>query len=163
MATSNSVFKDVILNLINALQYEFGREVSSFYFGDTVIYPPSAFISPTGQYCPVIAISPSFNHLVDGSQAGNGEIRVLGIDILLLINYTPYIEAVPTVAAGEEMLLDIADRVFEYLRRYDMLTIYGSVIMANVSDINWTWSPRQNQPIRGAIISYELQVAIDYN
>lgn len=163
MTTANTAFKQVIINLLNALQYEFGREISSFYFGDTVIYPPSAFISPTGQYCPVIAVSPSYNHLVEGSQAANGEIRALGIDILLLVNFTPYIEAVPTVAAGEEILLDAVDRVFEYLRRFDMLTLYNSVIMANVSEINWTWSPRQNQPVRGAVISYDLQVAIDYN
>lgn len=163
MATSNTVFKDCIINLISALQYEFGSEVTSFYFGDVIVYPPSAFISPTGKYCPVIAVSPSYNHLNEGSQAANGEIRSLGIDILLLVNYTPFIEAIPTQAAGEEILIDITDRVFEYLRRFDMLTIYETVLMANVSDVNWTWSPRQNQPIRGAVISYELQVAIDYN
>lgn len=163
MATANSTFKEVIVALLNALQHEFGNEVTSFYFGDIVVYPPSAFISPTGQYSPVIAVSPSYNHLVDGSQAANGEIRALGLDILVLYNFTPFIQAVPTVAAGEEALMDIVDRIFEYLRRFDMLTLYNTVLMANVSEINWTWSPRQNQPIRGAVISYDLQVAIDYN
>lgn len=163
MSTSNGTFKNIIINLLNALEHEFGRDVTSFYFGDVIVYPPSAFISPTGQYSPVISVSPSYNHLVEGSQTPMGEIRAMGIDILVLFNYTPYIEAVPTVAVGEEILMDTVDKVFEYLRRFDMLTLYDSVIMTNVHEVNWTWSPRQQQPIRGAVISYDLQVAIDYN
>lgn len=163
MASGNAAFKQIILTLLNALQHEFGRDVSSFYFGDVVIYPPSAFISPTGQYSPVISVSPSYNHPIDGEAWFGGEMRGLGIDILVLFNYTPFIEAVPTVAAGEEMLMDMVDRIFEFLRSLDMLTLYDTVTYAQVGEINWTWSPRQNQPIRGAVISYDLQVSIDYN
>lgn len=163
MATGNAAFKQIILTLLNALQREFGSSISSFYFGDVVIYPPSAFISPSGQPSPVIAVSPSYNHPIEGEAWHGGELRGLGVDILVLFNFTPYIEAVPTVAAGEEMLMDIVDKIFEFLRSLDMLTLYDTVLYANVGEINWTWSPRQQQPIRGAVISYDLKVAIEHN
>lgn len=160
---SNSLFKDVILTLIALLQHEFKHDVASFYFGDIGDYPPNAFIGPDGTYQPVIAISPSYNHVEEGEQWFGGEMRLLGIDILVLYNFTSQIEASPTQATGEADLLTIVDKIFEYLRRYDMLTLFDNVKYAQVGDVNWAWTPRQTSPIRGAVISYEVKVAIDHN
>ena len=151
---------DIVLRHI---EHEFSNEIASLYFGDIVIYPPNAFRDRRNQWAPVIAVYPRYNRKVEGQETMNSALRIYGIQILVMVNYTPYISVPPEEAMGERMLSEMAERIMEYFAKPENLHFDHRVQLASITDVDWAWNPRLDQPIRGAEITYEVSLRVPRN
>lgn len=124
------------------------------------MYLPSSFGSSRRDQKAILAIQPAYNHLVEGERVASLEYRLLGIDIIAMVNITPFFSANPQEAYGERMLVKLTTAIATYLTQTENEDLGGRVQYARVGDINWTWMARKDQAIRGAAVSYEARVRI---
>lgn len=146
--------------LSDILARRFSREVSSIYFGDIGVYLPSAFGGSRRDAKAVIALVPAYNHLLEGERVAAFESRVLGIDIVTMVNITPFFEAAPKEAYGERILVRLTTEIAQFLTQEENVNLGGRVQMVNVGDIDWAWVAKGDQAIRAAGIAYECRVRI---
>lgn len=149
--------------VLRHLEHQFSNQIASLYYGDIIIYPPNAFRDRRNQWAPVIAVYPSYNRRVEGQETMASQLRQYGVDILCMVNYTPYIQVPPEEAMGERMLNDITEAVMKYFTSSQTLDFDHRVQTATITDVNWAWSPRLDQPIRGAVLTYEVQLHVPRN
>ena len=151
---------DIVLRHI---EHEFSNEIASLYYGDIIIYPPNAFRDRFNRWAPVIAVYPRFNRKIDGQDTMNSELREYGVEILVMVNYTPYIQVPPEEAMGERLLAEKVEKIMEYFAKPEQLHFEHQVQMASITDIDWGWQPRLDQPIRGAAIMYVVTLRVPRN
>jgi hypothetical protein len=146
--------------LSEILARRFSREVSQIYFGDIGVYLPSSFGGSRRDQKAVIALVPSYNHIIEGERVAAWESRLLGIDIVTMVNITPFFEAAPTEAYGERILVRLTTEIAQFLTQEENVNLDGRVQMVNVGDIDWAWVAKGDQAIRAAGIAYEARVRI---
>ena len=135
---------------------QFGSDVSQIYFGDVGIYPPKAFQNARGEPRAVIALVPAYDKLNPKSLTAHSEERLLGVDIAVLVNMTPYFKAMPEEAFGERMLVRLVERTRAFLAQTDNQDLQRKVTMTRVGDIDWRWVQRgKDNSIRAAAIEFE--------
>lgn len=127
---------------------------------DIGIYLPSSFGSSRRDQKAVIALSPAYNRLLDDQRVASFENRILGVDIITMVNITPFFSANPQEAYGERMLVNLTTAIATYLTQTENEDLGGRVQYAKVGDINWAWMARRDQALRGAAVSYEARVRI---
>jgi hypothetical protein len=142
------------------LSRRFSNDVAQIYYGDIGVYLPSAFGSSRRDQKAIIALNPAYNHLMEGERVASTEYRLLGIDIISMVNITPFFSANPSEAYGERMLVKLTTAIATFLTQTENETLDGRVQYARVGDINWTWMARKDQAIRGAAVSYEARVRV---
>lgn len=150
----------LISYLIELLGQRFAAEVSQLYYGDIGIYPPSAFLGPRREQKCVVAISPDYNRLVENDRNAAFESRLLGVNVIVMVNLTPYFEAMPKEAIGERKLVQVTTAIAEYLTLEENINLKGRVQFTKVGDIDWEWQARGTQAVRAAAISHESRVRI---
>lgn len=146
--------------LAQILQRRFSNDVAQIYYGDIGIYLPSSFGSSRRDQKAIIALQPAYNHLVKNERVASVEYRLLGIDIITMVNITPFFSANPQEAYGERMLVKLTTEIASFLTEMDNENLGGRVHYSNVSGINWQWMARGDQAIRGAAVSYEARVRV---
>lgn len=156
----NVSMEAVIDVLSDVLARRFGGRVSNIYFGDIGVYLPASFGGSRSTQKAVIALSPVYNYLQEGSRVAVQETRLLGIDIITLVNITPFFEAAPKEAYGERMLVSLTTEIAQFLTQEENFTLGGLVTSTEVGDIDWAWVARKDQALRGAAIHYEARVRI---
>lgn len=152
--------EQVIDKLADILSRRFSGRVSNIYFGDIGVYLPASFGGSRNQQKAVIALSPVYNYLQEGSRVAAQETRLLGIDIIALVNITPFFEAAPKEAYGERMLVTLTTEIAEFLTQNENFNLDGLVAATEVGDIDWAWVARRDQALRGAAIHYEARVRV---
>ncbi len=150
----------LIDHLENILKTRFSSQVSEIYFGDIGVYNPTSFSGTRSEQRAVIALSPSYNRLVSDQRNASFENRNLGVDIIIMINMTPFFEARPSEAFGERKLVRLTTEVATFLTQEEHVTLGDRVQMTTVGDIDWLWQQRQNQALRAAGIAYDARVRI---
>ena len=153
--------EQVIDVLADVLGRRFSNRVSNIYFGDIGVYLPSSFGGSRNAQKAIIALSPVYNYLQEGSRVAVQETRLLGIDIITMVNITPFFEAAPKEAYGERMLVALTTEIADFLTQEDNFTLNGLVTSTEVGDIDWAWIARKDQSIRGAGIHYEAKVRVN--
>lgn len=157
----NAPMEKVVDVLADVLGRRFSNRVSNVYFGDIGVYLPASFGGSRNQQKAVIALSPIYNYLQEGSRVAVQETRLLGIDIITLVNITPFFEAAPKEAYGERLLVSLTTEISQFLTQEDNMTLGGIVASTEVGDIDWAWVARNDQALRGAAIHYEARVRVD--
>ena len=150
----------LIAYLIELLGPRFAAEVSQLYYGDIGIYPPSAFLGPRREQKCVIAISPDYNKLMEDQRNAASESRLLGVNIIVMVNLTPFFEAMPKEAIGERKFVQVTTAIADFLAQEENINLKGRVQFTKVGDIDWEWQARGSQAIRAAAISHESRVRI---
>ena len=148
----------LIDHLIKLLGPRFSKVVSHIYFGDIGVYLPESFGGSRKTQKAVIAIAPSSNRIVEGTQTVQSVYRELLIDIMVFVNITPFFEASPEEAYGERMLLQIATEIAAFLAQSSNLNLERRVQSSRVGDIDWAWQAREDQAVRGARIEFIARV-----
>lgn len=153
---------EVIDHLSKMIMKQFYPFVSQIYFGDVGVYPPKAFQLPSGQQGAVIALIPAYDkEHDDNNDTAAGVFRNIGIDIVVMINLTPFFEAMPENAPAERNLVRLVTHLREFLEKQSNIDLAQKVTMVNVGDITWAWQQRKNDAIRAAAIEFEATVYID--
>lgn len=150
----------LVEHLSTLLQNRFSNKVSNIYFGDIGVYLPSAFGSSRRDQKAIVALSPAYNHPIEGERVAAFEQRLLGLDIIVMVNITPFFEAAPREAYGERMLVALTTEIADFLIQGDNENLGGRVQYSTVGDIDWAWVARGDQAIRAAGIGYECRVRI---
>lgn len=150
----------LILYLKDLLSVRFSKKVSQFYYGDIGVYLPSSFGASRKEQKAIIALQPVYNRLLEGTRTVASEDRLLGVDIISMVNITPFFKANPTEAYGEQMLVQLTTEIYKFLAQEENVNLQGRVSYAEVGDIDWAWVPKDDQAIRGAAIAYECRVRV---
>ena len=150
----------IIDRLSERIADRFGGEVSSIYFGDVGIYPPRAFLTPRGEQGAVVLLIPSGNKLLEESRVAVQEDRQLTIDVVVMVNLTPYFEALPIEAPAERKLVQLTAEIHEYLTQQSLADLDGLVRFSKVGDVEYVWSQRGNLSVRAGVIKYHARVKV---
>lgn len=150
----------LIDHLALVLGAQFANDVSQIYFGDVGIYPPKAFRNARNEEKMVVALIPNYDKLQPGSRTAASESRLLGVFIAVMVNMTPYFEAMPVEAPAERQLVRLVTRIREYLAQDANFDLDGRVVSTRVGDVEWEWMQRGNNAIRAAAIEYEALVDV---
>lgn len=142
------------------LAYEFSNEVSQIYFGDIGVYLPSSFGGSRRDQKAIIALNPMYNRLVEGTRTAASEYRELGVEILVLVNITPFFTANPDEAYGERMLVRLTTSIADFLTRLENVDLQDRVSYTEVRNINWEYRPSDDQALRAAGIEFVARVYI---
>lgn len=153
--------EDLLVHLEMVLSKQFSRSVSKIYFGDIGVYLPEAFGSSRKEQKAVIALSPSYNRPLEDQRNAAAEYRILGVDIITLVNITPFFKANPEEAYGERMLVRLTTEIAQFLTQEANVTLGGGVQHSKVGAIDWGWQTSDNQALRGASINFEARVRVD--
>lgn len=154
---------DLIDHLKPLLEKTFSNDVSNIYFGDIGIYLPNHFVDGRRKQKAVIALAPDHDRLVQGSRTAAQESRYIGIEIIGIVNITPYFQASPSEAYGERILSDLMGKVRDFLTQQANVNLDGRVRYLDVGDITWNWMQRKDLSLRAASIAIEATVNIRRN
>jgi len=158
---ANQLDMDGLIDYLSSiLSRQFSNQVSQIYYGDIGVYLPSSFGSSRRDQKAIIVLSPAYNRLLEDQRVASFENRVLGVDIITMVNITPFFSANPQEAYGERMLVKLTTALATYLTQTENEDLGGRVQHAKVGDINWAWMARKDQALRGAAVSYEARVRI---
>jgi hypothetical protein len=150
----------VIDRLSERIADRFGGEVATIYFGDVGVYPPRAFLLPRGEQGAVVLLIPSSNRLVEGSRVASQEDRLLNIDVVVMVNLTPYFSALPAEAPAERKLVQLTSAIHEYLTSQSLVDLDGLVRFSKVGDIEYAWTQRGDLSVRAGVINYQARVKV---
>lgn len=153
--------EDLIDHLKPLLQNTLANDVSNIYYGDVGVYLPAHFLGPRKENRAVIALAPAYDRLVEGSRVASQESRLIGVDIIGLINITPYFKASPKEAYGERQLSELMRKLRTLLTQQSLSNLDGRVQYFSVGDVNWSWLQRDNLSLRGASLEVSARVKVD--
>jgi len=148
----------LIDHLMPMLSHQLSNDVSNIYFGDVGVYLPSHFLGPRKEQRAVLALSPAYDRLEQ--RVASQETRLIGVDIIGLINITPYFEASPKEAYGERQLASLMRKIRVFLSQQEHVQLDGRVQYFDVGDISWNWMQRKNLSLRGAALEVTARVKV---
>lgn len=149
---------ELLDHLHRVMADQFSDQIASIYLGDVGIYPPKAFQAPSGEQRAALVLSPHYDRLE--SRAPNAELRTFGIHVIVMVNMTPYFEAMPVEAFGERLLVTLTTRIRGFLGQDSQFDLGGRVLTTKVGDIQWNWMQRGQTAIRAAAVEYEAKVKV---
>jgi len=157
---ANVDMEGLVEHLRTILGQRFSREVSYVYFGDIGVYLPASFGGSRNDQKCIIAIQPAHDHLIEGSRVASEESRSLGVDIISMVNITPFFTASPTEAYGERILVRLTTQIAKFLTQEANVNLGDRVQTSTVNNIDWAWVAKGDQAIRAAAVSYVARVRI---
>lgn len=152
---------DLIDHLKPLLERHLAGQVSRIYFGDVGIYLPTDFQGPRKQNLPILVLQPAFDRLIEGTRVASQESRLIGVDVVGLINITPYFTARPEEALGERQLSELMKKIRVFLTQQSNSNLDGRVQFFSVGDVNWNWLQRKNLSLRGASLEVSARVKVN--
>lgn len=153
--------EDLIDHLKPLLQNTLTNDVTNIYYGDIGVYLPAHFIGPRKENRAVLALAPAFDRLIEGTRTASQESRLIGVDVIALVNITPYFRASPKEAYGERQLSELMRKIRTFLTQQSNVNLDGRVQFFSVGDINWSWLQRENLSLRGASLEVTARVKVD--
>lgn len=150
--------EEVIDYLMTLLYNRFSDTVSQVYFGDIGIYLPQSFGGSRRDQKAILALSPENDHPIEGSKTELYENRLVRLNIITMVNITPFFKANPEEAYGERMLVRLTTQIKNFLNEADNERLGGRVRATKVREIDWAWTARGDQAIRAARILYEWRI-----
>lgn len=149
----------LIDHLTGLFAENFQDQVASIYFGDIGLYPPAAFQAPNGESRAALVFDPRHDRV--DSRAPNATIRSLGLNVVVLIDMMPHLEARPVAAFGERELVNLTTRIRTFLDQDAAFSLGGRVLSSSVGDINWEWvNRRKDTTMRAGSVFYEVKVKV---
>lgn len=136
------------------------NDVSRVYFGDVGVYLPSHFLGPRKEPRAVLALGPREDRVKEGSRVASQETRLIGVDIIGLVNITPYFEASPEEAYGERQLASLMRKIRDFLTQQENVDLDGRVRYLDVGDVTWNWLQRKDLSLRGASLAVTAEVKL---
>lgn len=152
--------KALIEHLSPMLQKVLSNEISRTYFGDIGVYLPTHFIGPRKDNRAILVLSPAFDRVVEGSRVASQETRLIGVDIIALVNITPDFRASPDEAYGERKLASLMATLRDFLSQQENVDLGGRVQYFSVGDISWHWAQRDKLSLRGAVLEVTAKVKV---
>lgn len=152
--------EDLIDHLMPMLRNLLANDVTNVYYGDIGVYLPSHFLGPRKENKAVLAVSPSFDRLEEGTRVASQETRLIGVNIIGFVNITPDFKASPTEAYGERRLSQLMKKIRTFLSQQENVTLGGRVQYLSVGDITWRWMQRDNLALRGAALEVTARVKV---
>lgn len=146
--------------LKSMLGNRFSKKISRIYYGDVVTYLPSAFLGPNKEQHAILVIQPTYNRLIPDERVVAFENRLLGVDIIGLVNITSEFNADPKAAYGEKQLVQLITEIATFLTQETNVNLQERVQFSRVLNIDWHWLPKGDLAIRGAALEYEVRVRI---
>ena len=150
--------EDLISHLMPMLQKYLANDVSRVYFGDIGVYLPSHFLGPRKENKAVLIIAPAYDR-VQQRVAGR-ETRLIGVNIIALVNITPYFQASPQEAYGERQLAVLMKKIRTFLTQQEHVQLGGRVQYFSVGDVSWRWMQRDKLSLRGAALEVEATISV---
>lgn len=127
---------------------------------DIGIYLPSSFGASRKEQKSIVALQPTYDRLLEGSRTVASEDRLLGVDIISMVNITPFFKANPTEAYGEQMNVLLITEIRKFLAQEENVNLQDRVAYAEAGDVDWAWMPKDDQAVRGAALAYECRVRV---
>lgn len=158
MTTRDYTMEELIDYLMTLLANRFSDSVSQIYFGDIGVYLPQSFGGSRRDQKAIIALSPENDHPIEGQKTELYENRVQRLNIITMVNITPFFKANPDEAYGERMLVRLTTQIKNFLNEAENQRLGGRVRSTSVGEIDWAWTPRGDQAIRAARILYEWRI-----
>lgn len=138
----------------------FSSKIAKMYYGDIGVYLPSAFGSSRNDQKAIVVVQPTYNRLMKSERTAASEFRLLGVDIIVLVNITPFFRVDPPEAYGEKMLVKLTTEIATFLTQEENINLQDHVHFTEVGDVDWAWVAKGDQAIRGAAIAYEARVRV---
>lgn len=152
---------DLVEHLKPLIERSLATDVSNTYYGDVGVYLPTHFLGPRKEQRAVVIIQPAFDDLVPNTRVASQEHRLLGVDIIGLVNITPYFKANPTEAYGESQLANVMRKLRNLLTQQALVNLDGRVEFFSIEDIRWSWVQRDNLSLRGASLRATARIKVD--
>jgi hypothetical protein len=146
----------LVTTLKDVLSKTYPDLLSAIYFGDVGVYPPSVFKTANGERRSILAIIPDYDRLE--TRAPNADLRRLGVNLVCMVDMTPFFEATPPEAYGESILVETAETLRGFLAQDANFNLGGRVLASQVTGIDWAWTQRMQLSIRAAAVKYEVKV-----
>lgn len=164
-STPEQAMTDVIDFMTLLVSNKFSDQIGMIYYGDIGQYPLRAFQDTLGNPRAVIAFSPAKNTLVSKSRTTLSEIRDMSLDILVMVNISPYFGKTPDQAPGERRLNALTDAISVHLTKSENYRLgepgYERVMHSEVGDVEYQWVQRgKDAAIRQARIEYNFRVSV---
>lgn len=153
--------EDLIDHLKPMLEKQFSEDITNIYFGDIGVYLPIHFIGPRKENRAVLVLAPAYDRLVEGTRVASQETREIGIDVIGLVNITPYFKASPKEAYGERQLAELMRKLRIFLTQQANVQLGGRVQYLSVNNITWSWLQRDNLSLRGASLEISAFIKVD--
>jgi hypothetical protein len=149
--------EDTVDYIRKKIQAKFPRQFADVTFGEFATYTPDMFQGERGTTLPIVAVSPISDRLVPETRTTASEVRVRVIDIIVIVNMLPEIQAKPPERIGERSLVRNTQHLIDFLASNEMTTLDDQVDFTAVSDITWEWlvgTGPDRQVFRSARINY---------
>jgi hypothetical protein len=150
--------EEIIDYLMSLLANRFSDSVAQVFFGDIGVYLPQMFGSSRRDQKAIIALSPENDHPIEGQKTELYENRTQRLNIITMVNITPFFRANPEEAYGERMLVRLTTQIKNFLNEAENQRLGGRVRSTNVGEIDWAWTARGDQAVRAARILYEWRI-----
>lgn len=150
---------DLIDHLKPFLEKLLANDVSRVYYGDIGVYLPTHFQGPRKEQRAILVLQPAYDNLE--SRVASQETRLIGIDVIGLVNITPYFKADPKEAYGERQLSEIMKKIRVLLTQLQYHNLDGRVQDMKVEDIRWSWIQRDALSLRGASVRVEARIKVN--
>ena len=152
---------DLVDHLKPLIERALANDVSNVYYGDIGVYLPTHFLGPRKEQRAVVVIQPAADELIAGSRVASMEYRLLSIDVVGLVNLTPYFKANPSEAFGERQLSEVMRKLRTLLTQHSLTKLDDRVDFFSIDDIRWSWMQRENLSLRGAALRASARIKVD--
>jgi hypothetical protein len=152
---------ELVEHLKPMIERSLANDVSNTYYGDVGVYLPTQFLGPRKENRAIIILQPAFDDLLVGTRVASQEHRLLGVDVIGLVNITPYFKANPTEAFGESQLANVMRKLRTLLTQQSLSNLDGRVEYFSIEDIKWSWVQRDNLSLRGASLRATARIKVD--
>jgi hypothetical protein len=152
---------DLVDHLKPLIERALANDVSNVYYGDIGVYLPTHFLGPRKEQRAVVVIQPASDEVIPNTRVAAAEYRMLSIDVVGLVNLTPYFKANPQEAFGERQLSDVMRKLRTLLTQHTLTNLDGRVEYFSIEDIRWSWMQRDNLSLRGAALRAQARIRVD--
>lgn len=152
---------DLVDHLKPLIERALANDVSNVYYGDIGVYLPTHFLGPRKEQRAVVVIQPASDEVIPNTRVASAEYRMLSIDVVGLVNLTPYFKANPQEAFGERQLSDVMRKLRTLLTQHTLTNLDGRVEYFSIEDIRWSWMQRDNLSLRGAALRAQARIRVD--
>lgn len=125
---------------------------------DIGIYLPQTFGGSRRDQKAIIALSAENDHPKEGDKTELYENRYVRLNIIVMVNITPFFRANPEEAYGERLLVRLTTQIKNFLNEAENQTLNGRVRSTSVKEVDWAWTQRGDQAVRAARILYEWRI-----
>lgn len=156
MDSEDLTMEGLIDLLAKYVQRQFSNEISTVIFGELPGLQPRYFQNAKGEWRCLLCIVPISDRLIPNSSTHATEDRLLSVDLVLMVNLTPYVEALPPEGLGERMLVRTTQKLRAYFAQSANFTLGRRVSRVKVDDVEYATITKKDSFICAAGIRLEV-------